>query len=152
MGGARPPRIRDEIHQVFLTRHGLIGHAPQAPALMAPGCVLRMPGCARWWRPRTRRTRAELDAERELRRRLEPRLAELERRLGMDSTDSGTPSSKERIGAKAARRAHPGGDRVGAARPFVPVLREGHVRGTAGVQLSPPRPVDFRWRRMSPDT
>ena len=49
--------------------------------------------------------RAELDAERELRRRLELRLAELERRLGMDSTDSGTPTSKERIGAKAARRA-----------------------------------------------
>jgi hypothetical protein len=49
--------------------------------------------------------RAGLDAERELRRRLELRLAELERRLGMDSTDSGTPSSKERIGAKEARRA-----------------------------------------------
>ena len=49
--------------------------------------------------------RAGLDTERELRRRLELRLAELERRLGMDSTDSGTPSSKERIGAKEARRA-----------------------------------------------
>ena len=49
--------------------------------------------------------RAELDAERELRRRLELRLAELERRLSMDSCDSGTPSSKERIGAKEARRA-----------------------------------------------
>jgi len=49
--------------------------------------------------------RQELDAERELRRRLELRLAELERRLLMDSTDSGTPSSKERIGAKEARRA-----------------------------------------------
>jgi hypothetical protein len=49
--------------------------------------------------------RQELDAERELRRRLELRLAELERRLSMDSTDSGTPSSKERIGAKQARRA-----------------------------------------------
>jgi hypothetical protein len=49
--------------------------------------------------------RAELDAERELRRRQELRLAELERRLGMDSTDSGTPSSKERIGAREARRA-----------------------------------------------
>jgi transposase len=49
--------------------------------------------------------RRELDAERELRRRLELRLAELERRLSMDSTDSGTPSSKEPIGAKAARRA-----------------------------------------------
>ena len=32
------------------------------------------------------------------------RVAELERRLRMDSTDSGTPSSKERIGAKEARR------------------------------------------------
>ena len=49
--------------------------------------------------------RAELDAERRLRGRVELRLAELERRLGMDSTDSGTPSSKERIGAKEARRA-----------------------------------------------
>ena len=49
--------------------------------------------------------RRELDAERELRRRLELRLAELERRLSMDSSDSGTPSSKERIGAKQARRA-----------------------------------------------
>ncbi len=49
--------------------------------------------------------RAELGAERELRRRLELRLAELERRLGMDSTDSGTPTSKESIGAKEARRA-----------------------------------------------
>jgi transposase len=49
--------------------------------------------------------RAELDAERELRRRLELRLAELERRLSMDSSDSGTPSSKERIGVKQARRA-----------------------------------------------
>jgi hypothetical protein len=46
--------------------------------------------------------RAEPETERELRRRQELRLAELERRLGMDSTDSGTPSSKERIGAKEA--------------------------------------------------
>ena len=49
--------------------------------------------------------RAELDGERELRRRMELRLAELERRLGMDSSDSGTPSSRERIGAREARRA-----------------------------------------------
>jgi hypothetical protein len=44
-------------------------------------------------------------ASRERERRLELRVAELERRLSMDSTDSGTPSSKERIGAKEARRA-----------------------------------------------
>ena len=49
--------------------------------------------------------RAELDAAQERERRLELRLAELERRLGTDSSDSGTPSSKERIGAKEARRA-----------------------------------------------
>jgi predicted RNase H-like nuclease (RuvC/YqgF family) len=38
--------------------------------------------------------RAELEASRERERRLELRLAELERRLGMDSTDSRTLSSK----------------------------------------------------------
>ena len=48
---------------------------------------------------------AALEGERGIRRRLELRLAEVERRLSMDSTDSGTPSSKERIGAKEARRA-----------------------------------------------
>ena len=46
-----------------------------------------------------------LGEERELRRRLQLRLAELERRRGMDSTDSGTPSSRERIGVREARRA-----------------------------------------------
>jgi transposase len=49
--------------------------------------------------------RAALDASLERERRLELRLAEVERRLSMDSGDSGTPSSKERIGAKEARRA-----------------------------------------------
>jgi transposase len=49
--------------------------------------------------------RAGRDEDRALIRRLGLRLAELERRLDMDSTDSGTPSSKERIGAKEARKA-----------------------------------------------
>jgi transposase len=48
---------------------------------------------------------AGMDAERELRRRMELWPAERERRLSMDSTDSGMPSSKERIGAEEARRA-----------------------------------------------
>ena len=48
---------------------------------------------------------AALEGEREQRRRLELRTAELERRLSMDSSDSGTPPSKEGIGAKAARKA-----------------------------------------------
>ena len=45
------------------------------------------------------RLEAALDRE----RRLELRVAELERRLSMDSTDSGTPSSKKRIGAQEER-------------------------------------------------
>src|SRR5271155_2855941 len=49
--------------------------------------------------------RRELDAERELRGRLELRLAGPERRLSVGRSDSGTPSSKERIGAKESRRA-----------------------------------------------
>jgi len=48
---------------------------------------------------------AALEASRERERRLELRVAELERRLSMDSSDSGTPSSKEPIGAKEARKA-----------------------------------------------
>jgi hypothetical protein len=48
---------------------------------------------------------ARLEASAERERRLELRLAELERRLSMDSSDPGTPSSKERIGGKEARRA-----------------------------------------------
>jgi hypothetical protein len=49
--------------------------------------------------------RAELDAALERYRRLELRVAELERRLGQDSTDSGTPTSKESIGARERRKA-----------------------------------------------
>lgn len=45
------------------------------------------------------------EAGQEAIRRLELRAAELERRLSMDSSNSGTPSSKERIGAKEARKA-----------------------------------------------
>ena len=48
---------------------------------------------------------AELEAERELRRRLGLRLEELERRLRSGSNDSGTPPSKEGIGARERRRA-----------------------------------------------
>jgi transposase len=48
---------------------------------------------------------AGLEASLGRERQLELRLAEMERRLSIDSTDPGTPSSKERIGAKEARRA-----------------------------------------------
>ena len=48
---------------------------------------------------------SRLDAALENIRRQDLRIAELERRLNMDSSDSGTPSSKEGIGAKAERKA-----------------------------------------------
>ena len=48
---------------------------------------------------------AGLEAALERIRRQDLRMAELERRLSTDSSDSGTPSSKEGIGAKAARKA-----------------------------------------------
>jgi hypothetical protein len=49
--------------------------------------------------------RAELAAALDRERRLELRIAELERQLGMDSSNSGTPTSKESIGAKERRKA-----------------------------------------------
>ena len=49
--------------------------------------------------------RAELAAELDRERRLVLRVAELERRLGMDSSNSGMPTSKEPIGARQRRNA-----------------------------------------------
>ena len=49
--------------------------------------------------------RAELDTVVERERLLGLTVAELERRLGQDSTNSGTPSSKEGIGARERRAA-----------------------------------------------
>jgi hypothetical protein len=48
---------------------------------------------------------AELAAERELRRGLELKVAELERQMGADSTTSGTPPSKDPIAARERRKA-----------------------------------------------
>ena len=49
--------------------------------------------------------RAELAAALDRERRLELRVAELERRLDVDSSNSGTPASKEPIGARERRKA-----------------------------------------------
>ena len=76
---------------------------PQSGRLGAPHARLRVLLAGR--DAEVAELRAGLDAGRERERLLELRLAELERRLGMDSSDSGTPSSKERIGAREARRA-----------------------------------------------
>jgi len=49
--------------------------------------------------------RAELEAQLERYRGLELRVAELERRLGSDSTNSGIPPSKDPLGARERRKA-----------------------------------------------
>src|SRR5271163_179564 len=79
--------------------------------------------------------RRDLDAERELRRRLELRTAELERRLSMDSSDSGTPSSKEGIGAKAARKAREKKDRQESERERSKDRKRGGQPGHQGKGL-----------------
>ena len=123
-----------------------------------PGPVLRTRGCGGCLasgEAEIAGLRVELAAEREARRRLELRFAELERRLAVDSSNSGTPSSKERIGAKEERRArqqsererredrkrggqpgHPGrawpGTRTRARSRSSPRRRSAAVQGRAG--------------------
>jgi hypothetical protein len=77
--------------------------------------------------------RAELAAALERERRLELRVAELERRLGMDSSNSGAPTSKEPIGpGSAARRSgRRGSPRSGSAA---------RIAGAAGSPVIPGRP------------
>jgi transposase len=81
------------------------------------------------------RVRGELGAERELRRRLELRVAELERRLGMDSSNSGTPTSKEPIGAKERRKAERG-NRQASERERRKDRRPGGQPGHPGTGLA----------------
>jgi hypothetical protein len=63
--------------------------------------------------------RAELDPAQERERRLELRLAELGRRLGMGSTDSGTPAPKESPGQRrpCGRGSNPSGSGGRTAGP-----------------------------------
>jgi hypothetical protein len=68
-------------------------------------------------------------------RRLELRVAELERRLSMDSSDSGTPSSKEGIGAKAARKAREKKDRQESERERSKDRKRGGQPGHQGKGL-----------------
>jgi transposase len=68
-------------------------------------------------------------------RRQDLRIAELERRLGMDSSDSGTPSSKEGIGAKAARKAREKKDRQSSERERSKGRKRGGQPGHQGKGL-----------------
>jgi transposase len=88
--------------------------------------------------------RAELGAERELRRRLELRLEELERRLRQDSSDSGTPTSKEGIASRERRKA----ERADPDRGRRKDRKRGGQPGHAGKGLArDPEPGE---RRQSP--
>ena len=94
--------------------------------------------------------RAELDAERELRRRLELRLEELERRLRQDSGDSGTPTSKEGIGSRERRKAERADPDRGRRKDRKPGGQPGHAgRGLArdpapGDRKKAPPPAECR--------
>lgn len=88
---------------------------------------------------------SRLDAAVERERRLELRVAELERRLSMDSSDSGIPSSKEGIGAKAERKAREKKERQESERERSKDRRKGGQPGHQGRGLErDPDPDDSR--------
>jgi len=84
--------------------------------------------------------RAELEAQLERYRRLELRVAELERRLGSDSTTSGTPPSKDPIGARERRKAERTRERQSSERERRKDRKPGGQPGHPGAGL--PRDPD----------
>ena len=86
--------------------------------------------------------RAELQAQLERYRRLELRVAALERRLGSDSTTSGTPPSKDPIGARERRTAERKAT-VTASQAASPRWCRGSRKGAATTVVT----ID-RWREM----
>ncbi len=80
--------------------------------------------------------RAELDVAGEQSRRLELRVAELERRLGSDSTNSGVPPSKDPIGARERRKAERKKDRQSSERERRKDRKRGGQPGHPGAGLS----------------
>jgi hypothetical protein len=89
--------------------------------------------------------REEIAAERAARVLLERRIAELERRLNMDSGNSGTPSSKESIAAKARR----GAQRQVSQRERSKDRKPGGQKGRKGAGLEPAENPD-RAERADP--
>jgi transposase len=80
--------------------------------------------------------RAELDVAREQFRRLELRVAELERRLGSDSTNSGMAPSKDPIGVRELRKAERARERQSSERERRKDRRRGGQPGHRGAGLS----------------
>ncbi len=84
--------------------------------------------------------RAELEAQLERYRRLELRVAELERRLRTDSTNSGIPPSKDPIGARERRKAGRKKERQSSERERRKDRKRGGQPGHPGAGL--PRDPD----------
>lgn len=80
--------------------------------------------------------RAGLEAALERERRLELRVAELERQLGTDSTNSGTPPSKDRIRAQERRKAERKRERQVSERERSKDRKRGGQPGHPGAGLS----------------
>jgi transposase len=80
--------------------------------------------------------RAELETLREQYRRLELKVAELERRLGQDSTTSGSPPSKDPIAARERRRAERKRERQSSERERGKDRKRGGQPGHPGAGLS----------------
>jgi Transposase IS66 family len=80
--------------------------------------------------------RGELEAVREQFRRLGLKVAELERRLGQDSTFSGTPPSKDPVGARERRRAERAKERQSSERERRKDRKRGGQPGHPGAGLS----------------
>jgi transposase len=80
--------------------------------------------------------RAELETQRERYRRLELRVAELERRLGQDSTTSGTPPSKDPVGAREQRKAERTRERQSSERERRKDRKRGGQPGHPGAGLA----------------
>jgi transposase len=79
--------------------------------------------------------RAELEAQLERYRQLELRVAELERRLASDSTISGTPPSKDPIGARERRKAERQRERQSSERERRKDRKPGGQPGHPGAGL-----------------
>lgn len=92
--------------------------------------------------------RGELEVAREHFRRLELRVAELERRLGSDSTTSGTPPSKDSIEARERRKAVRARERQSSERERREDRKRGGQPGHPGAGLS--RDPDPDQRREAP--